>query len=54
MKTSFVGIGAKIETSDVDKLYQENFNKYLYYRWIQQFLIFRIVRRSNSLDFHKF
>jgi hypothetical protein len=31
-KVTFVGIGARIGTSDVDKFYQENFNKYTYYR----------------------
>jgi hypothetical protein len=30
-KTSFARIGARIGTSDVNKLYRENFNKYLYY-----------------------
>jgi len=34
MEASFAGIGAKIGKFDVDKLYQENFNKYLYYHWI--------------------
>jgi hypothetical protein len=53
-KTSFTGIGAKIGTSNVDKFYQENFNKYLYYCWIQQFIIPIIIRRSSSSNFHKF
>jgi tRNA G10 N-methylase Trm11 len=30
-KSSFARIGARIGTFDVDKLYQENFKKYLYY-----------------------
>ncbi len=34
MKTSFARIGARIGTFDVDKFYQENFNKYLDYHWI--------------------
>ncbi len=54
IEASFAGIGAKIGKSDVDKLYQENFNKYLYYHWIQQSIIPRVVRRSNSFSFHKF
>jgi hypothetical protein len=31
-KVAFVGKGARIGTSDLNKFYQENFNKYLYYR----------------------
>jgi hypothetical protein len=30
-KASFAGIGVRIGTPDVDKLYQENFKKHLYY-----------------------
>jgi hypothetical protein len=29
-KASFAGIGARVGTSNVNKLYQENFKKYLY------------------------
>jgi hypothetical protein len=47
-------IDARIKTSNVDKLYQENFNMYLYYHWIQLSTIPRVVRRSNSFSFHKF
>jgi hypothetical protein len=49
IETSSVVIGARIRKFDVDKFYQENFNKYLYYRWIQQCTI---PRRSNSFSFH--
>ncbi len=31
-ETSSTQIGVRIGTSDVNKLYQENFNVYLYYR----------------------
>jgi hypothetical protein len=34
IEVSSRGIGGRIGTSNVDKFYQENFNKYLYYCWI--------------------
>jgi hypothetical protein len=34
IEASSAGIGARIGKSDVDRLYQENFKKYLYYCWI--------------------
>ncbi len=40
--------------SSVDKLYQENFNKCLYYCWIQQSTNPRLIRRSNSFGSHIF
>ncbi len=54
IEASSTGIGARIGKFDVDKLHQENFNKYLYYHWIQQSTIPRVVRRSNSSSFHIF
>jgi hypothetical protein len=32
IKVASIGKGARIGTSDVNRLYQENFNKYVYYR----------------------
>ncbi len=54
MKASSIRIGARIGTSNVVKLYQENFNMYLYYHWNQQSTIPRVVRRSNNFGSHKF
>ncbi len=53
-KASSTGIGARIGTSIVNKLYQENFNKCLYYCWIQQSTNPGLVRRSNSFGSHIF
>ncbi len=54
IEASYACIDARIGKFDVDKFYQENFNKYLYYRWIQQCTIPRVVRRSNSFSSHRF
>jgi hypothetical protein len=34
-KASSIGIVTRIGTSNVNKIYEENFNIYLYYHWIQ-------------------
>jgi hypothetical protein len=45
IEASSAGIGARIGKFDVDKFYQEYFNKYIYYCWIQQCTIPTILRR---------